>query len=335
MSEEELNKESKPHLYLPHHPATSPTKPGKVRTVFDAAAECEGTSLNKNLLTGPDVANNLVGVLLRFRQGKIAFAADIEKMFHQIRVREEDQDSLRFLWWTNGYDNPPDTYVMQVHIFGAASSPCIANSTLRRVADDNAEEYSSSVITAVKRNFYVDDALPSENDEQCAIRLAHDMVELLARGGFNLTKFTSNSKRLLSAVPNDKRSKPDLNLDMDELPIEHALGIRWSVEDDTLGFEIRSLVRPKTKCGILSTVCSLFDSLSFAAPVALSARCLVQDLWKANIGWDEPLSEEFLSKWRAWNTELPLLSELFIPRSYFLSDGDPQQCFMCFQMPQR
>ena len=106
---------------------------------------------------------------------------------------------------------------MQVHIFGEASSPCIANSTLRRVADDNAEEYSSSVITAVKRNFYVDDALPSENDEQCAIRLAHDMVELLARGGFNLTKFTSNSKRLLSAVPNDKRSKPDLNLDLDEL----------------------------------------------------------------------------------------------------------------------
>ena len=132
-----------------------------------------------------------------------------------------------------------------------------------------------------------------------------------------------------------KRSKPDLNLEMDELPIEHALGIRWSVEDDTLGFEMRSLVRPKTKCGILSTVCSLFDSLSFAAPVALSARCLVQDLWKANIGWDEPLSEEFLSKWRAWSTELPLLSELFIPRSYFLSDGDPQQCFMCFQMPQR
>ena len=50
-----------------------------------------------NLLTGPDVANNLVGVLLRFHQGKIAFAADIEKMFHQIRVREEDKVSLRFL----------------------------------------------------------------------------------------------------------------------------------------------------------------------------------------------------------------------------------------------
>ena len=61
------------------------------------------------------------------------------------------------------------------------------------------------------------------------------MVELLAQGGFNLTKFMSNSKKLLRAVPKDKRSEPDLNLDMDELPIERALGIRWSVEDDTLG----------------------------------------------------------------------------------------------------
>ena len=74
------------------------------------------------------------------------------------------------------------------------------------MADDNAEEYSSSVITAVTKNFYVDDVLPSENDEQSAIRLALDMVELLDRGGFNLTKFTSNSKRLLSAVQNDKTS---------------------------------------------------------------------------------------------------------------------------------
>ncbi|KAL9979137.1 hypothetical protein ACROYT_G016752 [Oculina patagonica] len=110
----------------------------------------------------------------------IGIAADIEGMFHQIRVRKEDQDSLRFLWWTNGYEDPPDVYVMQVHIFGAASSPCVANSTLRRVADDNAEDFSPSVIAAVKRNFYVDDALPSQNDEQSAIHLAQDMVNILA-----------------------------------------------------------------------------------------------------------------------------------------------------------
>ena len=178
LSEKELDMQSSSQWYLPHHPVTSPTKPGKVRIVFDAAAEYEGTSLNKNLLSGPDMTNSLVSVLLRFRQGTVGIAADIEGMFHQIRVREEDQDSLRFLWWTNSYEDPPDVYVMQVHIFGAASSPCVANSTLRRVADDNAEDFSPSSIAAVKRNFYVDDALPSENNEQSAIQLAQDLIEV-------------------------------------------------------------------------------------------------------------------------------------------------------------
>ena len=56
--------------------------------------------------------------------------ADIEGMFHQIRVREEDQESLRFLWWTNTYEDPLDAYVVQVYVFEAASSPCVAKSTL-------------------------------------------------------------------------------------------------------------------------------------------------------------------------------------------------------------
>ena len=158
------------------------------------------------------MTNSLVSVLLRFRQGTIGIAAEIEGMFHKIRVREEDRDSLRFLWWTNSYEDPPDVYVIQVHIFGAASSPCVANSTLRRVADDNAEDFSSSAIGATKGNFYVDDALPSENDEQSAIQLVQDMVDILAQGSFNLTKFTSNSKEVLNAVPSNKLSNQGLGL---------------------------------------------------------------------------------------------------------------------------
>ena len=84
--------------YLPHHPVINPNKPGKVRRVLNGAANFHGTSLNKSLLTGPDLLQNLIHVLLRFRQHQFAVSADIESMFLQVGVPDRDQPSLRFLW---------------------------------------------------------------------------------------------------------------------------------------------------------------------------------------------------------------------------------------------
>lgn len=35
------------------------------------------------------------------RKNPVAIMADIESMFHQVRVPREDADLLRFLWWPN------------------------------------------------------------------------------------------------------------------------------------------------------------------------------------------------------------------------------------------
>ena len=72
-------------------------KPNKIRVVFDCAAEFENESLKKHLLQGPDLTNNLTGVLVRFRREYVAFMCDIEGMFHQVRVNEDQRDLLRFL----------------------------------------------------------------------------------------------------------------------------------------------------------------------------------------------------------------------------------------------
>ena len=77
--------------FLPHHAVTNPNKPGKTRLVFDEAASYKGTSLNDQLVTGPDLLNSLVGVIMRFRLHAIAITADIETMFFQVRVIEQDQ----------------------------------------------------------------------------------------------------------------------------------------------------------------------------------------------------------------------------------------------------
>ena len=125
--------------YLPHHAVQNPNKPGKVRVVFDAAAKCDGTSLNDNLISGPNNLNSLPGVLMRFRQGRVPVASDVKQMFHQITIRPQDRRSQRFLWRDMDTQREPETYQMNVVIFGAKSSPLTATYELRRCAEDGRE----------------------------------------------------------------------------------------------------------------------------------------------------------------------------------------------------
>ena len=108
--------------------------------MFDCSAVCDGQSLNKQLLQGPDLTNNLIGVLSRFRRERIAFMCDIQAMFHQVKVDVEHCNLLRFLWW----DDPemkrdPVEFRITFHLFGATSSPGCANFAPKTTADQYEE----------------------------------------------------------------------------------------------------------------------------------------------------------------------------------------------------
>ena len=223
---ERLQKSGK-SWYLPHHPVFHPQKPEKVRVVFDCSAKYRSTSLNDQLLQGPDLTNSLIGVLNRFRQGPIAFMADVEAMFHQVRVPVEDCDSLRFLWWPNGDTTAvPEEYQMLVHLFGSISSPSCANFALKKTAKDNKEDFSPLAISTVEKDFYVDDCLKSVESDEVAIPLVQELRQLLSKGGFRLIKWSSNSQNVLKSLPEVERAASVKNLDCASSPIERALGVR-------------------------------------------------------------------------------------------------------------
>ena len=144
---------------LPHHPVVNPNKLGNVRRVLNGAVKFHGAPLNESFLTGPDLLQNLIYVLLRFRQHPFAVSADMEVMLLQVGVLPYDQPSLHFLW----REDPTSNVVVHQytrHIFGAKNSPTCAIYALERTASDNAKEYPEAA-KDVLENFYMDDYLDS------------------------------------------------------------------------------------------------------------------------------------------------------------------------------
>ena len=220
--------------YLPHHAVVNPHKPGKVRRVLNGAAKFHGCSLNKSLLTGPDLLQSLLHVLFRFREHSYAVSADIEGMFMQVGVPSEDQRSLRFLW----REDPTESVVVYQytrHIFGAKDSPTCSNFALQRTASDNETNYPDAAL-AVKLKFYMDDYLDSVESEEKAVERAKELVALLEIGGFKLTKFVSNIPSLMQHLK-EKATKPvqkTINASATQTESTHVLGLNWNYLIDTL-----------------------------------------------------------------------------------------------------
>ena len=179
MSDSKTNQQGKT-WFIPHHGIYYPSKPGKVWIVFDCSEEYDGVSVNKRLLSGPDLTNQIVGILVKFREDYVAIMADIEAMFYQVFVANQHRSLLSFLWWENGATTK-------------VSSPSCSNYALRRTARDNEAKYDPEVAEILRRNFYVDDILKSVKDEETAVTLIKDVKALCAEGGFHLTRFVRNS----------------------------------------------------------------------------------------------------------------------------------------------
>ena len=312
--------------FLPHHSVMNQKKPDKLRVVFDCAAKFMGVSLNDKLLQGPDLLSRLSGVLTRFRLKPIALVADIEAMFHQVKVSPEDRSALQFLWWPEGdLDKRPEVYRMTVHLFGATSSPSCASFCLKQTAALSAENCSSQTIEAIQRAFYVDDCLMSVETSEEAADLANELRNALSSYGFRLRKWLSNCERALLKVPEEDRCEKYKELSLERTTSQRVLGVHWDIVVDEFRIKVDMPRKPCTRRGILSASHSLFDPLGFVAPVLVEIKLLLREM--NGDDWDAALSEKKEERWRAWILALYYLEELKIPRCLKPSDMNGESTY--------
>ncbi|XP_062703871.1 uncharacterized protein LOC134286288 [Aedes albopictus] len=310
--------------YLPLGVVTNPRKPGKVRLIWDAAAKVGGTSLNSQLLKGPDLLTPLPKVLYLFRQYPVAVTGDIMEMFHQINIRSPDCQSQRFLFREHVTD-PPIIYVMDVATFGSTCSPASAQYVKNLNAEEFAEEYPRAAEAIVNKH-YVDDYLDSFETISEAVSVVNEVKLVHARGGFTLRRFLSNEPDVLYGIGEVIETEPK-NLDLERAgKVESVLGMKWLPNEDvfvyTLGSreDILQILKNDyvpTKREVARVVMSLFDPLGLISFLLIHGKVLIQELWIKGTEWDEKIPQETNVRWQHWISSLQQLNRLRILRYYF------------------
>ncbi|XP_071094549.1 uncharacterized protein [Haliotis cracherodii] len=186
---------------------------------------------------------------------------------------------------------------------------------LQQTARDSQDKFVPEIIEKLTDNVYVDDCLASELNEEKAVSTVKELTSLCSEGSFRLTKWISNSSTVMKSIPPQERAKDvkDLNLDCEDLPSERALGVYWFVQSHTLGFTIKSKLKPDTKRGILSVVSSVYDPLGLMALFILISKQLLQNLHHEQKDWDEDVDSK---THKIWLKDLTLLEDIHIPRCY-------------------
>ncbi|XP_045493307.1 uncharacterized protein LOC123692588 [Colias croceus] len=146
-------------IFLPHHSVLrQESTTTKLRVVFNASAKTTtGKSLNDIMCKGPNLQQDLQKLILKWRQFRYAYTADIEKMYRQIKIHEEDQRFQKNIWRDSSEQSLQEHQLTTV-TYGTKSAPFLAMMTLRKLATD--EKLSFPEVTdIVMESFYMDDLL--------------------------------------------------------------------------------------------------------------------------------------------------------------------------------
>eukprot|EP00057_Strongylocentrotus_purpuratus_P016422 XP_011670896.1 PREDICTED: uncharacterized protein LOC105441474 [Strongylocentrotus purpuratus] len=302
LTDEEKKRHDGPVHYIGHHAVVRPEKKSTpVRIVFNSSAVFKGQCLNDYWFKGPDLLQSLFGVLLRFREHRVAICADISKMYHRVLIPESDQHVHRYLWRGLDSEREPDVYVKTVVTFGDKPAAAMAQIALRRTAVEGESQHPKAA-EVLKRDTYMDDICTSVRTSEEAKDLVKDIDEVLADGGFKVKGWQSNEQL------KDETSQMKTNV-LENLSEEKVLGMVWNQNIDEFSYRVKRSMIPDlpdeqkdttskwTKRRILSQIAKIFDPIGFASALLVKAKIGMQRLWQLGLDWDEELPSREKAEW--------------------------------------
>jgi len=335
LSNDELQSHQGPVFYLSHHEVIKPeSESTPCRIVFNSSATYQGHVLNEYWAKGPNLMNNMLGILIRFRENEVALTGDIKKMYHAVKITELDQHTHRFLWRNMCVDKEPDTYVITSVSFGDKPAGNIATTALLKTAEMKRKEFPTAA-DLISKNSYVDDIIDSVKTMEEAVKTTNEADKILLSGGFAIKNWIISKNPNLndSHESEDKVSKLNDQISNTEFgqcistknssKIQKVLGMQWVQSEDKFRFTVKINFSPRkrklhtgpdvkpdevsnhihhmlTKRMILSQINGIYDPLGLVIPFTVKAKIMLRQLCSGderNLGWDDDIPLELKIGW--------------------------------------
>ncbi|GFS29168.1 uncharacterized protein NPIL_655641 [Nephila pilipes] len=199
--------------------------------------------------------------------------------------------------------------------FGVSSSPFLLAATIRHHIEKYKHEFPDTV-ELLDRSFYVDDLISGGNEFEEELQTSRRAKYVMEAAGMDLRKWITNDTNLMEQWKKENFDVhpvyETVSLDANETKV---LGLSWNTHEDYLTTDTKSLLEfvsldKNTKRFILQAVGKIFDPLGLISPFTVRMKCLLQDLWKEEIQWDDPLPTHIEKEWKKWREELPHLGNL-------------------------
>ena len=158
-------------------------------------------SVNDLLEVGPNLNPEILEVLLRFRLHKIGWTADVTKAFLQIALKEEDQETIRFLW-VEDPDNPESLIVEYTWLrvpFGLSCSPFLLRAVILKQLEAFEGAYPDTV-ESLRTQLYVDDWIGGSDVIEKAAKNITEAIAIFKDAKMELRKWTTNSDELRTTL---------------------------------------------------------------------------------------------------------------------------------------
>ncbi|GFX63277.1 DUF1758 domain-containing protein [Trichonephila clavipes] len=245
-----------PNCYIPYHMVINEkSTTTKCRVVFNASSKTKnGKSLNDVLMTGPKLQTEIFNHLIKFRSYRVAFAADIEKMYRQILISDEDCKYQRIVSRATPSDSLK-SFELQTITYGTSCAPFLALRTLQQLYQDEEQNFPLAAKIA-RENIYIDDLLSGADTEVEAKSIIIEIQNLLKSGGFILRKWSSSHPKVLQDLDTSLLASKPLHSLGDEESKQRVLGLIWNLKTDSIQVKVVHEEIVKTKKTITFRHCA-------------------------------------------------------------------------------